>query len=146
MRFILTSIIATSLLSTFCLADGRILNLGIDKHGDFDENKGKVLYEKNCASCHGIKGEKRAYNSSRKLSELSVEDMDAAFRKYNGDFSYGGKYKTLMQNALKKLNYNDLGQITSYIKGKDAMIEMELNMEENKAISDEPTEDGIYLE
>jgi cytochrome c553 len=43
---------------------------------------GEKVYTTKCQSCHGTNGEKSAYNSSRPLKTLSVEDMNEAIKDY----------------------------------------------------------------
>lgn len=43
---------------------------------------GENTYKDKCQACHGVNGEKRAYNSSRPLKDLSVEDMIQAMKDY----------------------------------------------------------------
>ena len=43
---------------------------------------GENTYKNKCQACYGANGEKRAYNSSRPLKDLSVEDMIQAMKDY----------------------------------------------------------------
>ena len=43
---------------------------------------GEKVYTTKCQSCHGTNGEKSAYNSSRQLKTLSVEEMNEAIKDY----------------------------------------------------------------
>ena len=43
---------------------------------------GENTYVNKCQSCHGTNGEKNAYNSSRPLKDLSIEDMNVSIRDY----------------------------------------------------------------
>lgn len=43
---------------------------------------GENTYKNKCQTCHGTNGEKSAYNSSRPLKDLSVEDMVQAMKDY----------------------------------------------------------------
>lgn len=49
------------------------------KEAQIDAEK---IYTTKCQSCHGTNGEKSAYNSSRPLKNLSVEDMQEAIKDY----------------------------------------------------------------
>ncbi|MDX9900756.1 MAG: c-type cytochrome [Aliarcobacter sp.] len=47
---------------------------------------GEKIYLSKCQNCHGTNGEKSAYNSSRPLKDLSVEDMNESIKDYkNGN-------------------------------------------------------------
>nr|WP_314399679.1 c-type cytochrome [uncultured Campylobacter sp.] len=52
---------------------GKFLNIGVDSKRRYSVEKGRELYAKNCASCHGEDGSKRAYGSSEKLTNISAE-------------------------------------------------------------------------
>ena len=43
---------------------------------------GEKVYTSKCQTCHGTNGEKSAYNSSRPLKTLSVEEMSEAIKDY----------------------------------------------------------------
>jgi cytochrome c553 len=43
---------------------------------------GEKVYTTKCQSCHGINGEKSAYNSSRPLKSLSIEEMSESIKNY----------------------------------------------------------------
>ena len=68
---------------------------------------GKKLYSSTCASCHGVKGEIEAYNTSKALNTMSVEDIELAMRDYRIDERTG-------INAMIMKPYADL------VQGKDA--------------------------
>jgi len=44
--------------------------------------EGEKIYKSKCQECHGVKGELSPYNNSRKLNEMSLEDMEIAIRNY----------------------------------------------------------------
>ena len=75
---------------------------------------GENTYVNKCQSCHGVNGEKNAYNSSRPLKNLSIEEMSLAIR----DYKLGVKNS---QNAIimapyaNYLNENDIKGIYSYL-------------------------------
>lgn len=43
---------------------------------------GEKTYVNKCQTCHGINGEKSAYNTSRPLKDLSIEDMNDSIKNY----------------------------------------------------------------
>ena len=43
---------------------------------------GEKVYTSKCQTCHGTNGEKSAYNSSRQLKTLSIEEMSEAIKDY----------------------------------------------------------------
>lgn len=43
---------------------------------------GEKVYTTKCQSCHGTNGEKNAYNSSRPLKSLSIEEMSESIKNY----------------------------------------------------------------
>ena len=57
---------------------------------------GKDIYTSQCISCHGEKGELKAYNKSRPLNSLTYQDMETAI----ADFEYLKK-ATTTQNIMK---------------------------------------------
>lgn len=47
---------------------------------------GEKTYVNKCQTCHGVNGEKSAYNTSRPLKDLSLEDMNQSIKNYkNGN-------------------------------------------------------------
>ncbi|MFL1707277.1 c-type cytochrome [Campylobacter sp. MOP7] len=122
--------------------NGKFFNIGIDNNRKYNVEKGRELYDKNCASCHGEDGNKRAHGSE-KLTKLSAEDIEAAFSGYLNDPSYGGSTRELMKMVAARTAYKDLGAIIAFLKGADALGNKE-NIKENKDISTTPTQ-GSYL-
>ena len=49
------------------------------KEASIDAQK---IYTNKCQNCHGTNGEKSAYNSSRPLKTLSIEDMEESIKNY----------------------------------------------------------------
>lgn len=43
---------------------------------------GEKTYVNKCQTCHGVNGEKSAYNTSRPLKDLSIEDMNDSIKNY----------------------------------------------------------------
>ena len=120
-----------------------MINIGVDKSQDFNLARGEELYKKSCAHCHGEKGQTRAHSTSRKLSEMTAEQINDAFIGYVNNPDYGGEKRSLMQPYAVSTSYRDLGDIISYIKGENAFV---YTNEENRPISRKPTEQGTYIE
>lgn len=75
---------------------------------------GENTYVNKCQSCHGTNGEKNAYNTSRPLKDLSIEDMTISIR----DYKLGTKNSNnaiIMTPYANYLNENDIKGIYSYL-------------------------------
>lgn len=75
---------------------------------------GENTYVNKCQSCHGINGEKNAYNTSRPLKDLSIEDMTISIR----DYKLGTKSSNnaiIMTPYANYLDVNDIKGIYSYL-------------------------------
>ena len=76
---------------------------------------GEKTYVNKCQSCHGANGEKNAYNSSRPLKDLSIEDMSVSIRDYKlGNKTSGNAI--IMTPYANYVNENDIKGIYSYLK------------------------------
>jgi len=101
--------------------------------GDGYTKSGKELYMKNCASCHGEKGEKYAGAGSRPLINMSEEDIITALEKYKRDEHFGGSMKMLMYDVAVPLRGVEMEEIAAYIKGKSSPSQsMESDYEESE--------------
>lgn len=123
--------------------DDRFINIGINKNANYNSDKGKELYDKNCKSCHGDKGTKRAMSVSERLSDMSGDDIADSMAGYRGDAQYGGRLKYLMRPIAIKMSLKDLGHIIAYLKGDNAFA---IDEDENDDIKTTPTTQGSYLE
>ena len=121
----------------------RLINIGVDKGQDFNLARGEELYLAKCAHCHGEKGEKSAYGESRKLKDMSAQQITDAIIGYANNPQYGGDKNNIMQPFAVAVNYRDLGDIISYIKGENAFV---YTNEANQPISRKPTAQGTYIE
>lgn len=80
---------------------------------------GEDTYKNNCQACHGANGEKRAYNSSRPLKDLTVEDMMQSIKDYkNGNNNSQNAvlmipYANSLNNDLIKGIYGYLNKINN---------------------------------
>jgi cytochrome c553 len=72
------------------------------------------LYTTKCQSCHGANGEKRAYNTSRPLKDLSVEEMTQSIKNYKV-----GNVNTINGNIMTPyanfLDTNEIKGIHNYL-------------------------------
>ena len=75
---------------------------------------GEVLYS-SCVSCHGLKGEKSAYNVAKPLNTLSANEMDVSISSYTNDSSYGYGYQTIMKQYATNLTEDKLKDIKAYL-------------------------------
>ena len=76
---------------------------------------GKEIYINKCQSCHGSKGEISAYNASRPLRDMSLEDMEYSINRYTNDSSYGNGYQVQMNSIAPNISKNELVQIANYL-------------------------------
>ena len=76
---------------------------------------GEKTYVNKCQSCHGTNGEKNAYNTSRPLKDLSIEDMSVSIRDYKlGNKNSGNA--VIMTPYANYVNENDIKGIYSYLQ------------------------------
>jgi cytochrome c553 len=75
---------------------------------------GENTYVNKCQSCHGTNGEKNAYNTSRPLKDLSIEDMTISIRDYKLGSKNSGN-AIIMTPYANYLNENDIKGIYSYL-------------------------------
>ena len=75
---------------------------------------GENTYVNKCQSCHGTNGEKNAYNTSRPLKDLSIEDMTISIRDYKLGTKNSGN-AIIMTPYANYLNENDIKGIYSYL-------------------------------
>ena len=82
-----------------------------------DVSKGEELYQKECASCHGIKADDNTYANARKLSTLKpleiVELLEGYRENYDGKF--GGSLRAIMQPQVGSMLSEDMQSIAVYI-------------------------------
>lgn len=123
--------------------DNRLINIGVNPNQNFNLARGEEAYNKHCAHCHGQKGEKRPFGTSRRLSELTGKQIADLVGNYAANPNYGGKNKHIMRPAAVRVSHRDLGDIVSYLKGENALI---FSDEGNEPISTKPTEQGTYIE
>lgn len=124
----------------------RLLNLGVDPNFEYNAQLGRELFIKECARCHGINGEKKAYRDSERLSKMSAKDIETALRQYKtGNTEFGGKQANIMRLRASNLSNDDIGNIITYLKGEDA-LKYYHNPKHNKDVSRKVSKQGLYLE
>ena len=80
---------------------------------------GKKVY-KQCAMCHGKKGEKVAMKSSPKLNTLSQEQLVTSLKTLlDGSSTVSSKYLGLHKKKLKKVQPKDVETFARYISDLD---------------------------
>ena len=75
----------------------------------------KELYTSKCQTCHGVNGEKSAYNTARPLKDLSLEDMQESIKNYKV-----GKIDSMNANIMTPyanfIDYKEIKGINAYLK------------------------------
>ncbi len=72
------------------------------------------IYTSKCQTCHGENGEKKAYNSSRPLKDLSLEDMEESIKDYKNGTKNSGN-ATIMAPYASFVDYKEIKGIHAYI-------------------------------
>lgn len=80
-----------------------------------DISLGKEVYHAQCASCHGEKGELKAYNVARALNTLSYDDMEDAIEDYDLD-RREGNYTYIMKPYASGLTDAKLKGVAAYLQ------------------------------
>lgn len=76
---------------------------------------GERIFKKKCSKCHGKKGEEKAYNSSRPLNTLSLEDMKYSIDRYNlDDYDRGAAF--IMKPYAMSVSHRELKGVYEYIQ------------------------------
>ena len=75
----------------------------------------KELYVNKCQTCHGTNGEKSAYNSSRPLKDLSVEDMQESIKNYKIG-NVNSMNANIMTPYANFIDYKEIKGINAYLK------------------------------
>ena len=78
-----------------------------------DIKEGEIIYKNKCQECHGSKGELSPYNNSRKLNEMSLDEIKTAIRDYGLNQKDNGT-AFVMQPYL--VVDRDLEKIYKYLK------------------------------
>ena len=77
--------------------------------------KGKKLYEYTCMQCHGKDANEEAYNTSKPLSSLTLDDMKVSIRAYGFDEKDNGM-AMIMKPYADSLIFKDIENIYNYIQ------------------------------
>ena len=72
------------------------------------------LYTSKCQNCHGTNGEKRAYNSSRPLKDLSLEEMQESIKDYKIG-RINSSTANIMTPYANFIDYKELKGIQAYL-------------------------------
>jgi cytochrome c553 len=75
----------------------------------------KELYVNKCQTCHGVNGEKSAYNSSRPLKDLSADDMQESIKNYKVG-SVNSMNASIMTPYANFVDYKEIKGINAYLK------------------------------
>lgn len=90
---------------------------------------GKVIYERQCASCHGDNGNQTSFSGSSriiysKIGGWDISKLEKELKEYRGGIKsedyhplnkYG--YGALMRSATKDLSWDELDAVAKYING-----------------------------
>lgn len=91
---------------------------------------GKTIYIKQCQSCHGEKADILASNTSRALTNLSLEDFKLSIRGYILD-DYNRGRAMIMKPYAEIIDSKDIKNIYSYIKTLNPILD-DTKKEESK--------------
>lgn len=72
-----------------------------------------ALY-KSCIGCHGIEGKKEALGKSKRINEMSKDELVLALEGYK-DGSYGGAMKGVMKGQVVRLSTEEIEILSDYI-------------------------------
>lgn len=79
-------------------------------------SSGASLYKKDCKSCHGAKGEKKALGKSKAIKGMSVSSIEKAMHDYaSGKRKSVAIAKKMKKGFLKKRSEEDLHAVSKYI-------------------------------
>jgi cytochrome c553 len=99
-----------TILSVFTNNDAEEL-----KYADVDQ--GKVLYQKECAQCHGKNADENTYSVPHKLSQLKPMQILNLLEGYraNDDGSFGGSLRAVMRPHAANLTGEEMQSLAVYI-------------------------------
>ena len=72
------------------------------------------IYTSKCQTCHGTNGEKKAYNTSRPLKDLSLEEMEESIKDYKNGTKNSGN-ATIMAPYASFVDYKEIKGIHAYL-------------------------------
>ncbi|QOR62848.1 c-type cytochrome [Sulfurovum sp. ST-21] len=77
---------------------------------------GKSIYKKECAACHGSKGEKKALGVSHPLHGMPAKKLIALTHDYASGKKKGHPLaKSVKKRFIKKYNDNEIKSVADYI-------------------------------
>ena len=117
-------IISTLLATTALIASD---SASVYKIGLLLPANGKVIYERECLSCHGINGNQTSFEGSSKITYSKIAGIDTAalareLKEYRGGIKsndyqplnkYG--YGAVMKSATKDLSWDEVDAVAKYI-------------------------------
>ena len=75
---------------------------------------GHSIYAHKCASCHGLKAEKKALNNSQIIAGWDAKKTTEILKAYQ-EKSYGGSMKEIMEGQVSTLNEKQIELLSLYI-------------------------------
>ena len=75
---------------------------------------GHSIYAHKCASCHGLKAEKKALNKSQIIAGWDAEKLIDILKAYQ-EKSYGGSMKGIMEGQVSTLDEKQIELLAFYI-------------------------------
>lgn len=76
----------------------------------------KIIYAQNCASCHGLNGDRKTMGSSEAIKEMSVEEIEKAVIDYvSGERKSQAFVRNLKKAFMKKHTKEELHELATYI-------------------------------
>ncbi|QKJ21725.1 c-type cytochrome [Poseidonibacter lekithochrous] len=79
------------------------------------KKEGKEIYTQKCQSCHGVNGEKSAYNVATPLRDMSIDDMSHAIGRYTNSHEFGYGYNIIMRPIAANTTETALRKIKAYL-------------------------------
>ena len=76
----------------------------------------QVIYESNCASCHGKKGEKNALGQSGVIQGITTDKFLKSVKGYaSGELKANAMAKMVKQNFIKKYSEAEIEAVGAYL-------------------------------
>lgn len=82
------------------------------KHAEVDA---QGVFDKKCASCHGVKADKQALGKSQVIEGWEASKIEEALNGYKSG-AYGREMKAVMQGQAKSLNTEEIKSLAKYIE------------------------------
>lgn len=123
-----------TILSAFLNDDAEAL-----KYADVDA--GRILYQKSCASCHGVNADQNSYAVPHKLSQLkpieTLELLQGYQKNYDGQF--GGSLRYIMKPHADNLTSEEMQSIAVYIYSLSHDTKVPTSENSTQAIEEQET-------